>query len=80
MTTKEKMDLLLARVPEEQKSAFVAELREARSTEEYLDVVKKYGIQLTDQELEALSSAEVSDDDLDQASGGCDFDCISGFD
>ena len=60
MTKKEKMELLLARVPEEQKEAFLA-------------VVKKHNIQLSEEETKAAASCsnEVSDEELDHAAGGC---------
>ena len=77
MTKKEKMELLLAKVAEEQKAAFVAELREAKSKDEWREVVKKYGIRLSEEEKEAFNaqSNEVSDEDLDAASGGCGVSC-----
>ena len=64
MTKKEKMELLLAKVAEEQK-------------DEWREVVKKYGIRLSEEEKEAFNaqSNEVSDEDLDAASGGCCVSC-----
>ena len=72
MTKKEKMELLLAKVKEEQKAAFVAELREAKTKEAMQDLLKKYGISLTDEEKKAMKSRtkELSDEELDQAAGG----------
>ena len=72
MTKKEKMELLLAKVKEEQKAAFVAELREAKNMEAIEALVKKYNIHLTDKETEALKARtkELSDEELDQAAGG----------
>lgn len=74
MMKKEKMELLLSKVPEEQKAAFVAELREARTKEAMQDLLKKYGIRLTDEEEKTLCATEneLSDADLDQAAGGCE--------
>ena len=73
MTKKEKMELLLAKVPEERKTAFVSELREANTKEELMEVMKKYSISLTDEETKAMETRtnEVSDEELDQAAGGC---------
>ena len=73
MTKKEKMERLLAKVPEEQKAAFVAELREVKSKDEFLEAAKKYGICLSEDEKEAFQarSNEVSDEELDAAAGGC---------
>ena len=72
MTKKEKLELLLSKVPEEQKAAFVAELREAKNMEAIEALVKKYGISLTDEEKKAMKSRtkELSDEELDQAAGG----------
>ena len=77
MTKKEKMELLLAKVPEEHKAAFVSELREAKTKEELMEVMKKYSISLTDEEMKAVAphSNEVSDEELDQAAGGCCWSC-----
>ena len=82
MTKKENMELLLAKVAEEQKAAFVAELREAKSKDEWLEVMKKYGIRLSEEEKAAFKaqSNEVSDEELDAAAGGCcscSGDCFS---
>lgn len=74
MTKKEKIELLLAKVKEEQKAAFVAELREAKTLEAKEALLKKYGISLTAEEENALKSRsnELSDEELDQvAAGGC---------
>lgn len=72
MTKKEKIELLLAKVKEEQKAAFVAELREAKTLEAKEALLKKYGISLTAEEENALKSRsnELSDEELDQAAGG----------
>ena len=73
MTRKEKMELLLSKVTEEQKAAFVAELREAKTKEVRQALLTKYNIHLTDEEKETMKAAtnEVSDDELDVAAGGC---------
>jgi len=42
MTRKERMDYLLARLPEEKKEEFMSEFRGAVSDEARSDVVKKY--------------------------------------
>ena len=47
MTKKEKMELLLAKVAEEQKAAFVAELRESTTKEARQELLTKYNISLT---------------------------------
>ena len=74
MTRKEKIDLLLSKVAEDRKEAFVAELREAKTPEERLKVVKEYNVTLTPEEAKAFradSSNKVSDAELDNAAGGC---------
>ena len=73
MTKKEKMELLLSKVAEEQKADFVAELREATTKEARQELFKKYSINLSAEEKEAVKSDtnEVSDEELDVAAGGC---------
>ena len=77
MTKKEKMELLLAKVKEEQKAAFVAELREAKTKEAMKEFMKKYNIHLTDEEKKAMKprTNEISDAELDLAAGGCSCGC-----
>lgn len=74
MTRKEKMELLLAKVSEEQKAAFVAELRKADTKEARKELFQKYGVTLSEEEKAAMKEApsnEVSDEELDMAAGGC---------
>ena len=73
MTKKEKMELLLSKVAEEQKADFVAELREATTKEARQELFTKYNIRLSEEEKEAIKaqSNEVSDEELDAAAGGC---------
>ena len=78
MNKKEKMDLLLSKVEEGKKDAFVAELREAKSKEERFEVFKKYDATLTEEEVKAIKAAdgnELNDEELDQAAGGCSCAC-----
>ena len=77
MTKKEKMELLLAKVAEEQKAAFVAELREAKTKEARQELLRKYNISLSEEEKEAMKTDtnEVSDEELDVAAGGCCSSC-----
>ena len=73
MTRKEKMDLLLSKVQEAQKEAFVEELRETKSKEERGKLLKKYGVSFTEEEAAALKEHDnnISDEELDNAAGGC---------
>ncbi len=73
MINKEKLNLIISKVPEEQKEAFVNELRDAESKQDRAKVLKKYGINITDEEYAVIkdSSHEVSDDELDSAAAGC---------
>ena len=73
MTRKEAMNMLLTKIPEDKKELFVAELRAADSKEERGKIFKKYQITLTEEEKAALKARgnEVSDDELDEAAGGC---------
>ena len=61
MTKKEKMELLLSKVTEEQKAAFVAELREAKTKEVRQALLTKYNIHLTDEEKESLKQRSYDD-------------------
>ena len=73
MTKKEKMELLLSKVAEEQKADFVAEMREAKTKEARQELLRKYNINLSVEEKEALkaNTNEITDDELDVAAGGC---------
>lgn len=73
MTRQEKLDLLLSKVPEDQKEAFVAELREAKTKEDRLGVAKKYNALLTEEEVKKFlpEGTKLSDEELDEAAGGC---------
>ncbi len=72
MTRKEVLDLLLSKVPEDKKDAFVAELREAETKEARGDLFKKYGVILSEEERSAMKEApanKVTDEELDLAAG-----------
>ena len=77
MTKKEKMELLLSKVAEEQKADFVAELREATTKDARQELFQKYNINLTAEEKESMKTDtnEVSDEELDVAAGGCCHSC-----
>jgi predicted ribosomally synthesized peptide with nif11-like leader len=58
--------------------AFLADLQKAESKDDLQNVMKKYGVELTKEEVDAfaseiekiLSSEEMQDNDLEQVSGG----------
>ena len=77
MTKKEKIELLLSKVAEEQKADFVAGLREAATKEARQELFQKYNINLSAEEKEAMKTDtnEVSDEELDAAAGGCCHSC-----
>ena len=77
LTKKEKVELLLSKVGEEQKADFVAELREAKTKEARQELLRKYNISLSEEEKEAMKTDtnEVSDEELDVAAGGCCSSC-----
>jgi len=77
LTKKEKMELLLSKVGEEQKADFVAELREAKTKEARQELLRKNNISLSEEEKEAMKTDtnEVSDEELDVAAGGCCSSC-----
>ena len=75
MTKKEMIDLLLGKVDPGKKDAFVSELKSVSGPDELMDLLQKYGITLTDDELKALTKKpddvqELSDAELDLVSGG----------
>ena len=77
MTRKEKMDLLLTKVPESEKEAFIADLRQIKSREDIPAILEKYHIDLTEEEkviLHETASYVLSDEELDLAAGGCEGD------
>ena len=74
MTKKEIMDLVLTKVPEDQKEAFIEDIRAAKDPEERVAVLEKYGAKLTDEELERIKESGaniIPDEELDDAAGGC---------
>ena len=80
MNRKEVMDLLLSKVEEDKKESFVQELREAKTKEERFEVAKKYNATLTKEEEEKIKASKgnaVSDEELDDAAGGCVCSCSS---
>ena len=70
MTTQEIFELVLTRVPEDKKEAFLAEARD-NTVRKDLTFLEKYVVKLTEEELEAISSNKISDADLDEEAGGC---------
>ena len=54
MNKKEKMELILSKVPESQKEAFIAELRAADTKEAREELAKKYQITLAEEEKAAI--------------------------
>lgn len=77
MTKKEKLNLILSKVDTDKKEAFISELREAKTKEERGGILRKYGAALTKEDMESMKKEgnEVSDEELDQAAGGCNCAC-----
>ena len=80
MTRKERIDLLLSKIPEDKRDAFVAKLREAKDQKERAQLLKECGITFTEEEKAAFKAGdgagnEISDAELDQAAGGCSCKC-----
>ena len=78
MTKKEKMDLILTKVAESDKDSFIAEFQQIKSGKDVSNLFKKYHIALTADEkkdLKKAASFEVSDEELDQVSGGSGLYC-----
>ena len=80
MTRKERIDMVLAKIPEDKREEFVAKFREAKDKVVKANVLKEYNITFTDEEKEAFRAGdgngnEISDAELDQAAGGCSCSC-----
>ena len=76
MTRKEKMELLLTKVQENDQEAFIADLRQIKTREDIPAILEKYHIVLTEDEKAVLietDSYAVSDEELDQVAGGCSW-------
>ncbi len=71
MKRKEIMEKIFASISDEKKDEFVVKFREAETTEAKKEVLSKYGIVLTKEDVDAFFSNELDDDELDTASGGC---------
>ena len=73
MSIKEQVDFLLSKVDDDKKAEFLAELKMAVGLDAWITVLQKFGVSLTDEEMQKLQggSHELSDDDLDVVSGGC---------
>ena len=79
MTIQEVNELVLSKVPEEKKEAFIEAISACKSKSDKLAVLEKFGIQLTKKELEAISSCKIAEEDLDLAAGGCACNCCDPF-
>lgn len=77
MIKKDKLDEILAKIPEEKKSEFIAKFRGAESKEAKKEVLEKFGIVLTEQDVKELvvDANELSDEELDTSHGGCNSCC-----
>ena len=71
MTIQEANELVLSKVPEEKKEEFIKAISACRNKAEKTAVLEKYGVQLTDKELETIGVQKLSDEALDEAAGGC---------
>ena len=75
MDMKERMDALMASVPEDRRGELAKKLLEAETLEERVAIAKSYiGDTAADDAPEWLSQAyELSDEDLDQVAGGVEL-------
>ncbi len=71
MTIQEANELVLSKLPEEKKEAFIKAISMCRNKAEKTAVLEKFGVQLTDIELETIGVQKLSDEALDEAAGGC---------
>ena len=81
MSVKEQVDFLLSKVDDDKKAEFLAEIKKAVGLDAWITVLQKFGVSLTDEEMQELrgGSHELSDDDLDVVTGG-DGGCMDGCD
>ena len=80
MNRKEIMDLLLSKIAEDKKEAFIKAFRETKTVEERFAVAKQYGAALTDEEAQAIKTKAgnvVGNEELDGAAGSCCSSCSS---
>ena len=74
MNKKERMDLFLGKIPEnEKKKTFLEELRSCQSKKETHDLLDKYGVELSEEDITKLHEGvrkELSLEDLKNVSGG----------
>ena len=78
MTKKEKLDLILSKLDTDKKEAFISEIRQAKTKEERTEIIRKYGVQVSKEDIESIQNMagnKVSDEELDQAAGGCSCAC-----
>ena len=82
MSVKEQLDFLLSKIDKDKKDEFLVELKKAAGLDGWIAVLKKFGVSLTDEEMQKLQggSHEISDDDLDMVSGGGCMDGCDGLD
>ena len=71
MTIQEVNELVFSKVPEEKKEEFIKAISACRNKAEKTAVLEKFGVQLTDKELETIGVQKLSDEALDEAAGGC---------
>ena len=72
------MNILLSKVAEDRKDAFIAAIRKAGTKEDRIAVITEYCGELTAAEKEEIKKprgGEVSDEELDSAAGGCNCMC-----
>ena len=76
MITKEIIGMVLAKVPEDRKEAFLEEIRDPK-VRKNPEMLEKYGVTLTAEEMKQITDNLITDEDLDEASGGCNMPCAT---
>lgn len=76
MTKKEIVDFLLSKVDEDKKEAFAKDLKTADGLAGLTALLDRYGVCLTEEELNAMQTGEddwqeLTEGELDLVSGGC---------
>ena len=82
MDKKERMDLILSKIPKaEDKKSFLEEFRSNKTRENMKELLKKYGVVLSEEEINKLHESvpqKLSAEDLKNAAGGDRCDCWGG--
>ena len=82
MDKKERIELFLSKIPEdEKKKSFLEEFRSVKTKKDVKELLEKYDITFSDEEVKALqenANKKISPEDLKNVAGGDRCDCWGG--